>query len=192
MSLNDVFGNRQTQASTSAFTRASSIHSIEAFENARLLGLWDSDTRVGNGHDYVSILGAGADYDFPPGRSVLNRVIEQVLQHFRHSIAVSESGRNPFGAFDLQGQLILSRAKTGGFYASGDESAYRYGPELEFHLVRLNLRELEQIICQAGQPPRMVQDDFQEMLAIANVLNGPAQKRFREPLDRCQRRFEFV
>src|SRR5260370_14239635 len=111
MSLNDVLGNGQSQASAPAFTRARRVHTIEALENPGLLSMRDSDTGIGNGHDYFPIFGAGPDYNLPPRRCVLDSIVEQVLEHLRQTVAIPEGRGNPFGTLDLQSQLLLPGTK---------------------------------------------------------------------------------
>ena len=88
LGFDKVFGNGQTKSGATHLVRSRDINTVEAFENARLVGPWDTDASVGDREGYLVAVGGSADADLAAGRSVLNGIVEQVLKHFGEPRAV--------------------------------------------------------------------------------------------------------
>src|SRR5579863_44938 len=89
MHLDEVFGDGQTQACTSRFTGAGHIDALEALKDARLVGLRNADPRVRDGKDDFFFRGFCADDDLAARQSVLDGVVQQVLQNFGKPPAIA-------------------------------------------------------------------------------------------------------
>src|SRR2546421_8680023 len=87
--FHQVFRDREPQASATNLTRARHVHSVETFEDSRLVRLRNAYTGVGDRENHFSVITFPTDHDLTAGRSVLNRVVEQVLQNLGQSPAVT-------------------------------------------------------------------------------------------------------
>ena len=88
MGFDEVLGDGEAEAGAADFAEAGDVHAVEAFEDARLVGLGDADAGVGDGEgDFVGV-GGGADHNLAARGSVLDGVVEQVLENLREAAAV--------------------------------------------------------------------------------------------------------
>src|SRR6516162_616824 len=82
VSLNEMLGNRQAEARASGLAGARHVHAIKALEDARLIGLRNADARIADGQDHFLVLRIRAQNYFSTRQSVLDGVVEEVLQNF--------------------------------------------------------------------------------------------------------------
>src|SRR5437879_10034583 len=73
------------------------------------------------------------------------------------------------------------------FRAVIDELCNPHGAELQFHAVRLDPGELEQVVGEPRQAPGVVTDDFEEAAAVLLVVNGTAKNSLSNAVDGSQR-----
>src|SRR5437870_6931189 len=78
------------------------------------------------------------------------------------------------------------------FRAVIDELCNPHGAELQFHAVRLDLGELEQVVGEPRQAPGVVTDDFEEAAAVLLVVNRPAEQSLGKALDGSQRSSQLM
>src|SRR3989454_12567187 len=158
--LDDVFGDAQAQPRPADFTRTRRIHAVKAFEDALLIGPWNSNACVRNAEDDAVVLGAGANRDSSSVRGVLNGVVEEILQHFGQAPAVAERPGQVAGTFDAESEFFLLGTKPRRIEASGNQLGNGHGSEVQFHALRFDLRKLQQVIGQTGEPARVAEDDL--------------------------------
>src|SRR6266446_7145662 len=89
MHFDDVLGNGETETSAAQFAGAGGVDSIEALEDARLIGGGNADAGIGNGEDDFGVAHLGADHDLTARQRVLRGVIEQILQDFREAATIA-------------------------------------------------------------------------------------------------------
>src|SRR5271165_5040241 len=80
MPFNEMLGDGQAQTGSTHLARTCNIHAVKALKNPGLLRLWNPDTGVGNREHHFAAFDARTDHDSPAGRSVLDRVVQQILQ----------------------------------------------------------------------------------------------------------------
>src|SRR2546430_2165632 len=74
--FHQVFRDRESQASATNLARARDVHSVETFEDSRLVRLGNAYTGVGDRENHFSIMPFRADHNLTAGRSVLNRIVQ--------------------------------------------------------------------------------------------------------------------
>src|SRR5882724_6151461 len=63
---------------------------------------------------------------------------------------------------------------------------------LELKPVGIHFGKPEQIVGQAGEPARMIENNLQKTDAVLRVVNGAGKERFREALDGGEGSLQFV
>ena len=125
------------------------------------------------------------------GGRVLQRVVEQILQHLLQAIGVAAHGRKSFGEANAERELpgaALNRAVSTQDSITSD----RHGPEFELQLSGFDARKLQQVFGQAREASGVIADDLDEALAIGRVVQRAAQQRFRKALNGGERGAKFV
>src|SRR6267378_3491745 len=89
VNFDEMFGDGQAQAGAADFARAGNVNPVEALEDARLVRPRDADSSVGDREGHFGAVGGRADHDLTAGRSVLHGVVQQILENFGKTAAVS-------------------------------------------------------------------------------------------------------
>src|SRR5437868_128301 len=79
MRFHNVTGDGKAQAGAAGLARTRGVHPIEAFKDALLLGLRDTNARISNGDHNPAIRAQSRNLDFPAGRRILQGIIEEIL-----------------------------------------------------------------------------------------------------------------
>src|SRR5213075_2692061 len=186
-----MFGDGEPQPGAADFARTRHIDAVEALEDAGLVRLWDADAGVGNREGHFGAVRCGADHDLAAGRSVLHRIVEQILQNFGEA-AVSGDVRQALWQLDGYTQIFFGGRALRGFDAALDENGNAHAADLQFQLVRIHFRKFEQIVGEPRETPRVFENDLHEADAILRVVDGAGEQRFCKTLNGGERRFEFV
>src|SRR5882724_1043951 len=108
--LDEMFGDGEAESSAANFAGTGSVHAIETFENAGLVGLGDADAGVRDGEFDFGGAGRGAEHDLAAGRGILNRIVEEILQNFGETLAVRR---------DIRQRLLQIHGKTKVLFGGG-------------------------------------------------------------------------
>src|SRR5277367_2731357 len=190
--FDDVFGDGEAEAGTAGFAGAGGVHTIEAFEDAFGIGEGDADAGIGDGDDGFARGGGGGDGDVSARRSVLDGVIEEILQHVAEQGGIAAHGGQLRGDGDLQSDFLAIGFEQSGFGAGFDEFEQADGGEFQFHFSGFDAGELEQVVGEAREAHGVIADDFQEAAIVFGIVEGAGEKSFGETLDGGERRLEFV
>ena len=171
------------------------IHPIEPLKNPRLIRLRNPNPRIRHRKNHIGIARLGLNRNPPACQRVLRRVIQRILKDLRQPPPVRRNVRQitrlcRLRPFDLD--LFLRCAMLRRLQAALDQLAYAHTPNFQLQPVRIHRRQLQQIVRQPRQPPRMLQNNPQKSLAILRIIHRPGQQRLRKSLDRRQRRLEFM
>src|SRR5690242_4081895 len=77
-----MLGYGKAEAGTADLAGACDIHTVEALEDARLVGLGDADPGVGHRKSNFIPVRGGRNHNLPSRGRVLNRVVQKILQDF--------------------------------------------------------------------------------------------------------------
>src|SRR5260370_54722 len=113
---------------------------INALEDALLIGAWNYNAGVGSAEEDAVVAGAGANRDSSCVRSVLNGIVEEILEHFFQAAAVAERPGQVGGTFDAESEFLLLCTKPRRIEASGNQLGNGHGAEVQFHALRFDLR----------------------------------------------------
>ena len=89
VNFNEVLGDGKAKAGAAGFARAGCIHAVETFEDAWLVGLRNANTGIGDGEYDFLIFCFRAQHDFSTRERVLDGIVQQVLEDFLETAAVS-------------------------------------------------------------------------------------------------------
>ena len=192
MGVNDVASNGEAEAGAASFAGSRGIHTIEAFENALLIGERDADAGVGDGDDGFAGRGRGANVDAAAGGSVLDGIVEQVLQDFVKEAGVAAEGGQRWGNINFKSDLLAAGFEEGGLGAAFDEFGDADGSKFELELAGFDARELEKIVGETIEAGGVVANDFEETAIILRIVEGAGEQSFGEAADGGERRLEFV
>src|SRR5882724_13049697 len=108
--LDEMLGDGEAEARAANFAGTGSVHTIETFENAGLVGLGNADAGVRDGEFDFCGVGRGAEHDLAAGRGILNRIVEEILQNFGETLAVRR---------DIRQRLLQIHGKTKVLFGGG-------------------------------------------------------------------------
>src|SRR5258706_5902597 len=137
--FHQMFRNRQSQAGASDFARARDVDAIKPFKDSWLVCYGNPDARIGNREDYFRVTGFRADHDLSAGWRVLNRAVDQTLQHFSQSPAIARNFRQFLSKIHGQPQILLDRARMRRFHAPCHELLRRQTPQFKPDPARIHL-----------------------------------------------------
>src|SRR6266478_4545515 len=155
MNFDKMFGDGQAQAGAADFARTGNVNSVEALEDARLVRPRDADSSVGDREGHFGAVGGRADHDLAAGRSVLHGVVQEILQNFGETAAVSGNVRQALWQLDGYTQIFFGGRALRGFDAALDELGNAQAADLQFQLVRIHFRKFEQIVGEPRETPRV-------------------------------------
>ena len=89
----DVLGDGEAEAGAADFARAGGVHTIEALEDAFLIGERNADAGVGDGDDDFVIASDGAEVHTAAGGGVLHGVVEEILENFAEEAGIAAHSR---------------------------------------------------------------------------------------------------
>ena len=92
LGFDQMLGNSQAETCTPCFAGTGRIHTVEAFENTRLIRLRYADASIGNGEHHFEFVHFNAENNFAAGERVLTGVVEEVLQYFGEAATVTGYG----------------------------------------------------------------------------------------------------
>jgi hypothetical protein len=126
------------------------------------------------------------------GRGELGRVREQVHHHLDQPVAVAADRRAGRLQVGRQRDPPLGGHPAGRGDALLDDLPQVAALDLPLHLPGLDLREVEHVVDQPGQPVRLAHDDLQEVSPLVLGEVGRVEQDLRERADRGQRRAQLV
>ena len=152
----------------------------------------DSDAGIGDGDDGFARSGGGGDGDVATGRSVLDGIVEEILQHVAEQGGIAAHGGKLRRHGDFQSDFLAVGFEQGGFGAGFDKFQQPDGGKFEFQFAGFDAREFEEIVSEARETNGMVADDFQEAAIVFGIVEGAGEQGFGEALNGGERRLEFV
>src|SRR5258707_1134739 len=192
MNFNEMSGDREAQPSTADFAGTRNVDAVETLEDAGLIGPGDADAGVGNREGYFGAVGGRTDHDLAAGRSVLHRVVQQILQNFGETAAVSGNIRQRLLQIHGDTQIFFGGGAVSGFDAALDKLRNAQTAYFQLQLVSIHFGEHEQIVGEPRETPRVLKNDLEKAHAILRVVDGAREKRFRKTLDGGKRRAQFM
>ncbi len=192
MHFDDVLGDGEAQAGAAQLAGARGVDAIEALKDARLIGSGNADAGIGDGEDDFGVARFRADHDLTARERVLRGIVEQILQHFREAAAITGDIGQAVERLDGNGDLFFGGAMARGFHAGFDKLRDADAPNFKFEAVGVHFGEHEQVFGQPREAARMLDDDFEEALAILRIVHSAGEQCFRETLDGGQRRAKLV
>src|SRR5882724_4151495 len=190
--LDEMLGDGEAEARAANFAGTGSVHTIETFENARLVGLGNADAGVRDGEFDFAGVRRGTEHDLAAGRGVLDRIVEQILQNFGETPAVRRDIRQPVLQIHGNAKIFFGGGTLSGFNAAFHKMRDAQALNLELKPVGIHFGKPEQIVGQAGEPARMIENNLQKTDAVLRVVNGAGKERFREALDGGEGSLQFV
>ncbi len=138
MGFDDVLGDGEAEAGAAGFAGACGVHAVEAFEDAFGIGEGDADAGVGDGDDGFARAGGGADGDVTARGSVLDGVVQKILQHVAQQGGIAADGGKLRRDCDFQSDFLAVGLEQSGFGAGFDEfeQARRRKIPLPFYRLR--------------------------------------------------------
>src|SRR3954469_13542637 len=103
----DLLADRQAQAQMITFTGGAIMGAVESLENFGLLVGWNTDTGVADADPSLIFKQLGAHRDCAAGRSRLDCVFDQVVQHLADPLAVEYTIRQVVVGLVDQCQAVL-------------------------------------------------------------------------------------
>src|SRR4029077_11170250 len=149
VNFDEMLGDGEPQPGAADFARARDVHTVEALKNARLVGLRDADTGVGNRKSYFAVVGRGADHDLTARRGVLQGVVQEILQNLGETAAVRSDVRDILRQIDGNAQILFSGGTLGSFDTAFDKLGNTQAANLQLQAVGIHFRKLKQVI---GEP----------------------------------------
>src|ERR1700722_6296453 len=131
MGIDDMPGDRESQARATCLAGSCGIDAVETFKDALQVGLRNSDARVGDRENDVVAVGTRLDLNLSAGGCVLQRIVQQILQHFAKLCAISANGRRVFLQVDRNLQSSGSRVEARRLNAAIDEGLHTNGTDCE-------------------------------------------------------------
>src|SRR5216684_7069665 len=192
MNFDEMFGDGQAQAGAADFAGTSNVNAVEALEDAGLIRPRDADASVGDREGHFGAVGGRADHDLAAGRSVLQGVVQQILQNFGKTAAVSGNVRQRLLQIHGDTQIFFGGGTLRGLDAALDELRDAQAADLQFQPVGIHFREHEQILGEPREAPGVLENNFEEADTILRIVDSAGEKRFRETLDRRKRRAQLV
>jgi hypothetical protein len=136
-----MFCDGQSEPRASRFSRTGHVHSVKALKNPRLLRSGNADACVCHcEHNFIT-LGVRAQNNLSACQRVLNGVIQQILQHFGDSAAISGNFRYVCQRFDRHIQVFLRCPVVRGFYAALNQLLHADAMNFELEPFGVHLRE---------------------------------------------------
>ena len=89
--FDQMFGDSQTESRPARLARSRRIDAVKSLKNARLIRSRNADARVGHSEYHFQFMCFRTQHDFAARQRVLPRVIQQILQNFSQSPAVSRN-----------------------------------------------------------------------------------------------------
>src|SRR6266852_2240106 len=192
VNFDKMLGDGEPQPGAADFAGTGNIDAVEALEDAWLVRPRDADAGIRNREGYFGAVCRSADHNLATGRSVLHRIVEQILQNFREAAAVGGDVRQELRQVDGYTQIFFGGRALRGFNAAFDELGNAQAPDLQLEAVGIHFRKLEQVVGEPRETPRVFENDLEEADAILRVVDGAGDKRFRKTLDSGERRSKFV
>src|SRR5438309_44565 len=121
VNLNNVFGDGEAQASAAQFSGAGRVHAVKAFKNARLIRFGNANSGVRHSENNFAVARFGADYDLAARQSVLQCIVNQVLQDFGEPAAVAGYIRHALAGLYGDGNLFFDGTVLGSLEAGFNE-----------------------------------------------------------------------
>src|SRR5260221_242985 len=174
VSFDKMLGDGEPQPGAPDFAGTCDIHAVKALEDSRLICLRDADAGIRNRNGHFGAIRRGPDHDLAPSRSVLHGVVQQVLQNFSETAAVGHSYAQRLLQIHGDAQIFFGGSALRGLDAALDELSDAEPANLQFQLVGIHFRKLEQIVGEPGEAPRMFENDLEEAQAVLRVVDRPA------------------
>src|SRR5712675_1323892 len=190
--FHDVLGDGKAEAGTAEFAGARSVHTVKALENAGLIRFGNADAGVRNGKNDLAIARFSADDNLAPRQRVLQSSVDEILQDFSEPAAVAGNIRHAAARLYGDGDLFFGGPVLRGLDAGLDKLRDIDSANLELKAVSIHFRKLQQVFREAGKASRMLDDDFEEALAILRIVHGAGEQRFRKTLNGRERSAELV
>src|SRR5216684_8703168 len=121
MNFDKMFGDGKSQAGAANFAGTGNVNAVEALEDAGLVRPGDADSGVGNREGHFGAVRGRADHDLAAGRSVLHRVVQEILQNFGKTAAVSGDVREWLLQIHGDTQILFCGGTLRGLDAAFDE-----------------------------------------------------------------------
>ena len=137
-------------------------------------------------------VGGGGDGDVAARRSVLDGVVEQILQHVAEESGIAANGGKLRRDGDFQSDFLAVGFQQSGFGAGFDEFEQADGGKFQFQFSGFDAGEFQEIVGEARQAHGMIANDFQEAAIVFGIVESASEQRFGKSLDGGERRFEFV
>src|SRR5215471_550468 len=193
--FDELLRDCQSQAGAAVFARRRSVCLLKRLEHARLLVLGNADAGIGDGEcqDHVVVvplLGADLDDDLARVRK-LDRVADQIDNHLPQPAGVANQMIGNI-RLDVAGNLQAFgvATKSQGLDAIAEVVAQNEGDFLEIQFLRLDLREVEDVVDEAQESATRGFDRLQ----IAALLGAQVgvQGKLGHPDDSVHRRANLV
>src|SRR5262245_59265639 len=187
-----VLHDREPQARPAGGARARLVDAVEALEDPVEVAARDADARVLHRDQAVAVLTGEPQRDAPGRARVLDRVVDQVVEHLRHGLLVAAHPQGALAAPDLEAQALRRQ----GWLAQAQHAVEHLAPvdrrALDRELARLDARQAEEVGHQVGQPLHVGVDALKELDVVALVVQRAREQRLDEALDRGQRGLQLV
>ena len=121
VSFDKMLGDGEPQPGAADFAGTRNINAVETLEDAGLIRPRDADTGVRNREGYFGMVSRSADRDLAAGGSVLHGVVEQILQNFGETAAISGDVRQALRQVDGNTEIFFGSGALRGFDAALDE-----------------------------------------------------------------------
>src|SRR5258708_4451084 len=158
VNFDKMLGDGEPQPGAADFAGTGHIDAIEALEDAWLVRPRDADAGIRNRESYFGAVRRSADHDLAAGRSVLHRIVEQILQNFGETAAVRGDVRQALRQGDGYTQIFFGGGALRGFDATLDELGNAKAADLQFQPVGIHFRKLEEIVGEPRGAPRRLEN----------------------------------
>ena len=191
--LGDVLDDREPQPGAAHVAAAPLVHAVEPLEDARQVLALDAGSLVADLDDQRSVAQRRFHRHRLARLAVLHRVVHEVDERLFEQRHV-----------DLRAERFLAAHADGDVFPVGLEGAEldrrvehgadggRLGHHRPALALLLELREEQQVVDDGVEPVRLPGDDAEELLGGLRLAHRAVEQRLHEPLDRGDRRAEFV
>src|SRR5712692_3992332 len=170
MRFDQMLGDGKAQPGAAHLAGTGHVDPVEALEDPWLVRPRNSHSGVGNSERYFIPVCACADHDLAAGRSVLNGVVQKVLQDLGEEPSVRSNVRYCLADVHGNAQAFFSGGALRGLDAAFHELRHAQTANLQLQPLGIHLRKFEQVIGEPRKTARMIQDDLEQTEPVLPVI----------------------
>src|SRR5712671_3709990 len=118
MRIHNMPRDRKAQPRSSGLARSGGVHPIKSLEDALQVRFRNSNTRVGDREDDFVTIGIGGHIDVSARRSILQRIVHEILQNLAQLASIAAYAGDVFRQFDRNLQSSRLRVEARGLHTA--------------------------------------------------------------------------